>query len=409
MNRDNIDAISEALSEYYSEFQNTIEQYAIYQLSQKLDEPTNWKSFQLKHYKDFTNAIDTLFEQFKKKIHQPIYRAFREVYKDAKEEVKETREDVKEEKETSSNKGLLLLPIHLEKKVKNYTNNVYKNVDSLKKNVLNGYKTTINAVSRVKIHSGSFLYAEIENAMKTGIKDMTMTYRNGRKVSFKAYQEMNVRTTMHQEALDYQYESAKEFGVVFYLCSSHADCANDHAEFQGKLYYDRNWKSIAPKEQHNTISQFISSQNLMSLQKVRDGKPYLTTRPNCRHDFKPLTLNQVLNSSVNELLKEHKLIRGKYDKEKYTNLQYQRKYERQVRNAKQEVDSLELELKNAKDPAMINDIQKKLKLKKSLVHKYQRNLNSLVKQNSYLKRDYRREDYKTIVQDVGYKYNKDKK
>ena len=69
-NNDNIDAISEALSEYYSEFQNTIEQYAIYQLSQKLDEPTNWKSFQLKHYKDFTNAIDTLFEQFKKKIHQ---------------------------------------------------------------------------------------------------------------------------------------------------------------------------------------------------------------------------------------------------------------------------------------------------------------------------------------------------
>lgn len=409
MNRDNIDAIAEALGEYYGEFQNTIEQYAIYQLSQKLDEPTNWKKYQLSQLKEFQNAIDVLVEQFKKKIKVPIERAFKEVYKDAKEEVKDTREDVKEEKETSSNKGLLLLPIHLEKKVKNYTNNVYKSIDSLKKSVLNGYKTTINAVSKVKIYSGSFLYAEVENAMQKGIKDMTMTYRNGRKVSFKTYQEMNVRTTMHQEALDYQFESAREFGVVFYLCSSHSDCANDHAEYQGKLYYDTNWKNVAPKEQHSAISQFINSQKLLSIQKVRDGKPYLTTRPNCRHTFKPLTLNQVLNNSVNDLLKEHKLIKGKYDSRNYKDLQYQRKMERQIRSAKQEVDSLELELKNAKSPELTKDIQTKLKQKKSLVHKYQRELNTFVKSHTNLKRDYRREDYKTIVQDVGYKYNKDKK
>ena len=65
MNRDNIDAIAEALGEYYSEFQNTIEQYAIYQLSQKLDEPTSWKKYQLSQLKEFQNAIDVLIEQLK--------------------------------------------------------------------------------------------------------------------------------------------------------------------------------------------------------------------------------------------------------------------------------------------------------------------------------------------------------
>lgn len=409
MNRDNIDAISEALGEYYSEFQNTIEQYAIYQLSKKLDEPTNWKKYQLSQLKEFQNAIDVLVEQFKKKIKAPIERAFKEVYKDAKEEVKDTREDVKEEKETTSNTGMLLLPINVEKSIKKYTKQVNGSIDVLQKNVIREYKATINAISKVKLYSGSFLYAEVENAMKKGIKDMTVTYRDGRKISFKAYQEMNVRTTMHQEALDYQFESAREFGVVFYLCSSHSDCANDHAKYQGKLYYDDNWKNVAPKEQHSAISQFINSQKLSSIQKVRDGKPYLTTRPNCRHTFKPLTLNQVLNNSVNDLLKEHKLIKGNYDSQNYKNLQYQRKMERQIRSAKQEVDSLKLELKNSKTPELTKDIQTKLNQKKSLVHKYQRELNTFVKSHTNLKRDYRREDYKTIVQDVGYKYNKDKK
>ena len=83
--------------------------------------------------------------------------------------------------------------------------------------------------------------------------------------------------------------------------------------------------------------------------------------------------------------------------------------ERQIRSTKQEVDSLELELKNAKSPELTKDIETKLNNKKSLVHKYQRELNTFVKSHTNLKRDYRREDYKTIVQDVGYKYNKDKK
>ena len=413
MDRDNVDAISEALTELFGELQNTIEQYAIYQLTQYTDTPDKWASMQTKHRKEFSKALDKLIEQFKSKINRPIEIAFSELYKDAKTEVKETREDAKEERETNSNRGLLLLPINVNKKVKAFKKQVYNDLAVLQKQSNIGFKNIVNSVSKAitkgKLFSGTLLYAEVENAFKKGINEMFMTYRNGRRVSFKAYQEMNVRTTMHQEALDYQFESAREMGVVFYLASSHGDCADDHKDYQGRLYYDESWQSIAKESQHRAIADFIRNNKLMSIQDVRDGKPYLTTRPNCRHTFKPLTLDQVLNSSVKELLVEHKLIKGKYDSAKYKNLQQQRLLERKVRQAKQERDNLEIEIKNAKDVETKKKLQEKLAYKKSLVHKNQRELNHLVKGNPYLERDYRRENYKTIVQDVGYKYNKDKK
>lgn len=413
MDRDNVDAISEALTELFGELQNTIEQYAIYQLTQYTDTPDKWASMQSKHRKEFSKALDKLIEQFKSKIDKPIEIAFSELYKDAKTEVKETREDVKEERETNSNRGLLLLPININKKVSAFKKQVYNDLAILQKQSNIGFKNIVNSVSKAitkgKLYSGTLLYDEIKNAMKTGIKDMFVTYKNGRRVSYKAYMEMNVRTTMHQEALNYQFESAREMGVVFYLASSHGDCADDHKDYQGRLYYDESWQSIAKESQHRTIADFIRSSKLMSIQDVRDGKPYLTTRPNCRHTFKPLTLDQVLNNSVKELLVEHKLIKGKYDSAKYKNLQQQRLLERKVRQAKQDRDNLEIEIKNAKDVETKKQLQEKLDYKKSLVHKNQRELNHLVKGNSYLERDRRRENYKTIVQDVGYKYNKDKK
>ena len=413
MDRDNVDAISEALTELFGELQNTIEQYAIYQLTQYTDTPDKWASMQSKHRKEFSKALDKLIEQFKSKIDRPIEIAFSELYKDAKTEVKETREDVKEERETNSNRGLLLLPINVNKKVKAFKKQVYNDLAVLQKQSNIGFKNIVNSVSKAitkgKLSSGTLLYDEIKNAMKTGIKDMFVTYKNGRKVSYKAYMEMKVRTTMHQEALAYQFESARKMGVVFYLASSHGDCADDHKDYQGRLYYDESWQSIAKDSQHRAIADFIRSNKLMSIQDVRDGKPYLTTRPNCRHTFKPLTLDQVLNNSVKELLVKHKLIKGKYDSAKYKNLQQQRLLERKVRQAKQDRDNLEIEIKNAKDDVTKKKLQEKLTYKKSLVHKNQRELNHLVKDNPYLERDYRRENYKTIVQDVGYKYNKDKK
>lgn len=405
MDRDNIDAISEALSDLISKFQNTIEQYFVYQLTQYTDNPSSWKSKQLKESKKFNNAIDKLVEQFKHKINKPIEVAFKEVEKDSKAEIKEI--------EKEQNEGALILPLHFLQKSNSFKKDFSNELDTLSANVKKGLKGIVTkvgtSVTRMKITSGDLLYNEIDNAMKKGIENVFVTTKSGRKMTFKSYQEMKVRTIMHKEALDYQYESAKKLGVIFYLCSSHADCANDHKDFQGKIYFDKNWKSIIDKKDIDRVQNFITSKKMMSLQDVRDGKPYLTTRPNCRHTFMPITIDQALGNSRNELLEKFGMKKGKYDSKNYKDLQQQRYYERQVRNFKQQSDKIEIEMKNAKDPATVKKLEEKLKLSNSKIRKYQRAVNEVVKSNDVLKRDYRRESYKTIVQDVGHKYNNDKK
>jgi hypothetical protein len=117
-------------------------------------------------------------------------------------------------------------------------------ITNINKSVLKGFRKMVDSVGKEiyqkKIFSGDELFKVIDDAMKTGIEDMFIITKKGRKMTFKAYQEMNVRTTLHKAALDYQYESAKEFGVVFYLCSYQSDCADDHKDYQGKIYYDEN-------------------------------------------------------------------------------------------------------------------------------------------------------------------------
>lgn len=400
MDRDNVDAISEALSESFAELQNTIEQYATKQLTQYTNEPSTWKEKQLKDQTKFKKAISVLIKQFSHKINKPIESAFSELFKDAKA----TLEDVKDGKYE---------PTLKQKKIETFKMKAMIDINNLGKQALIGFKKVVNSVGKEiyqkKIFSADELFNKINEAMKTGISDMTVKTKSGRVMTYKAYMEMNVRTTMHKEALDYQYESAKSFGVVFYLCSSHADCADDHKDYQGRIYYDENWKSIVKKQEIEAVEKAIKSKKCLPLQKCRDGKPYITTRPNCRHTFMPLTLEQVVGNTADQLLDKFKMKKGEYDSKNYKDLQKQRYYERQVRNAKQQRDNLEIELSNAKDQKTRDMLTKQLNAQKSKVRKYQRAVNEVVKSNDVLKRDYRRENYKAIVQDVGVKYNKDKK
>lgn len=403
MDRDNVDAISEALSQLFGQFQNTLEQYAVNQLTLYTDIPQEWRGRQLQSTKQFQQATKKLVEQFKNKLNKPIDNAFKEIFADAQEDVEDvTDDDVKKAKRDDI--------------VNKFKFSVNINIDNVEKSALAGFKRMVNNVGEVilekKITSGDRLFETINNVMDKNLKDMFVTYKNGRKVHFKSYMEMNVRTTMQQEALNYQYEAAKSVGVMFYLCSSHGDCANDHKDYQGKVYYDENWRSVITpeaKEVEDKVAKYIRDNNLMTIQSVRDNKPFLCTRPNCRHTFKPITITQALTNTNAQLLNKFKMYRGKYDSEKYKNLQLQRKYERDVRKAKEQRDNTIIELNNAKDPEAKEMLTERLKREKSIVTKHQRQLNQLVKGNPYLERDYRRENYKAIVQDVGVKYNKDKK
>ena len=397
MDRDIIDFISEALIDLYKEFNNTINVYTAIQLSKNLNNPQTWKKHQMAQQNQYRKAMKKLFKEFENKLNKPIENAFKEVNKEAKSDLDAKKKDVPNPqpdiKKFKAENAIILAAL-------------FKKTQSGFRRIVND---TQREIVRGKITSGDELLKHINKAMDRGIENMqNVVYRNGRQVSYKAYMEMNVRTTMNQEANNYQIEAARSVGAVFYLCSFFGDCAPDHAEFQGRIYYDEQWQSIAPKEQHEQIEQYISSNQLMSLQSVRDQKPYLTTRPNCRHTFKPLTIEQVLNKSDNQLLDEFKMKQGSYDKKKYLNLQEQRRLERYVRKNKEEVDKYTALRSNATTSEQKQYLDGLIKESNAKVKNGQSEIRSLLKKNPYLERDYRRENYKTIVQDVGAKYNRDK-
>ena len=97
---------------------------------------------------------------------------------------------------------------------------------------------------------------------------------------------------------------------VMYLASSHNDCAEDHVDFQGKLYYDKNYKQVLKvlDDADSVISDleaFIRANNLMSMQEVISKPNWFITRPNCRHFFIPLYAEEVLEHSVGDLTRRY--------------------------------------------------------------------------------------------------------
>lgn len=125
-------------------------------------------------------------------------------------------------------------------------------------------------------------------------------------------------------ALREELRSAREEHKIFYLASSHKDCAIDHQDYQGKIYVDENWKKYVDEKDFADVSQFIIMNNIQTFQWVI-GKPvWLITRPNCRHYFKAMTTSDVLTKDAKTLIRNHKMSHKKGNKITQT-LKYDRK------------------------------------------------------------------------------------
>ena len=98
--------------------------------------------------------------------------------------------------------------------------------------------------------------------------------------------------------------------VIFYLCSYHEKCAEDHKAYQGKIYVDRYWRSALEQYTElmwliDPIDAYIKNHDVMTMQEVVGNKPYITTRPYCKHFFIPVDVWTVLTSSVQAIKREH--------------------------------------------------------------------------------------------------------
>lgn len=147
---------------------------------------------------------------------------------------------------------------------------------------------------------------------------MANAYARGQEARAK---EELIRNSLKEEEERIKEELKKKNGAdtaeillsakIFYLCSSHGDCAEDHEEWQGKLYYDRFWRKwLRGKSKKDTekVSQIvfdlIAKNRMKSLQWVTNRPVWLTTRPNCRHYFSQVSIKEAMSNDTDELLDE---------------------------------------------------------------------------------------------------------
>ena len=110
--------------------------------------------------------------------------------------------------------------------------------------------------------------------------------------------EASVKERVIRQLTSYGIENREHFALV----SKHLDSAIDHIDFQGKIYLLTN----DLQESELLLARRLGVEK--TLYSVMQDKPYLITRPNCRHYFITLSESDIGNKSVDTLLKENKMI-----------------------------------------------------------------------------------------------------
>lgn len=315
-------------------------------------------------------AQNNAFEKYRKTTQSII--------KNAKNEVKQA---LKEDKTVNlSNKQV----VQISSKINNGL--VFLGTDAMK-----AYQSTLKDIV-LKVKSAGDLKEQLGKHIASGL-NIGVTYKDGKTYQFDTYWEMKARTDIQQEIGNNMISTGQENGIIFYITSFYGDCAPDHAEYQGKIYVDEKWESMAPKDRLDEIRDYINSNKLLTVQEVTQNPPFLTTRPNCRHYFQYIDIDSVLGAKtkddVNQLRQERDLNSGgKYKPDKYKALQQQRQNERKIRAYKADLEKKQISL--ALEPGN-KQLQSEIEIDKSNIRMFQKAQRDLAKQYSNIERRYDRE------------------
>ena len=224
-------------------------------------------------------------------------------------------------------------------------------------------------------------------------------YKNGRHYKWDSYMEMKLRTELQKDISDNLVRNGASTGVVFYIAAYYGDCADDHVALNGAIVYDEDYATINP-DRAEEIEAYIKSNKLMSIQEaVGEAGNYFTTRPNCRHFFSYISIDQVLGiKSKDDLMQVREdqdlNFKGEYKPEKYKALTEQRNNERAIRQYKQRVEVAEQRLADMPSGAPVEEINKLknyISKNEANVRNVQARQRALIKSNKGLVREYERE------------------
>lgn len=384
MIKDKIDDLVDILGEAYAEIENTFLIRNNQQLLKYLDNPKEWKNKQIENRLKYKKLLVSSAKKQIDLINGKAEKVFLLSYKQIDDEaVKITESEIVAEN----------LPSDVKEQIKAIKEFNAKEILKLANQSLSVYQKQVQIIN--KVSTPETLYDAVKNQMPKGINNgFKVNYVDGKQFSWKAYMEMNLRTTVHQEMTNHQIKVGAKLNQVFYICNSFGDCAHDHADYQGKIYYNAD-SDIGEKEQ-----EYIDQNNILSMQEVINNEPFLTSRPNCRHEFHAIPTSEVLNMSEDEILEKEDLKFGDYKSANYDKLMEQRKNERQIRKWK-------LREENAKKIAQSSGLKDvaDVKYASQKVKEWQARQRDLISKNKdVLTRQYERENAKIIVNDLGVRY-----
>ena len=397
MNKDKLREIYNDFEQFISNVQNTFQMLSIQELIKGMNNPNDWSNNQYSNVNYFQKKLELVGAKALKQINSKIEDSLIKTYQVSSLDGNYKQEEVSKKMETIK----MISALAIASLIKDTSRIHFKNVDEINQKYLfdKGTYVTKETQSLYDVICDKVAqYGSPENVPK-------VIYTDGKKFEWRAYMNMNVRTTLNQEATSKELESGKENSIVFYICSQHSDCAEDHIDYQGKIYYDNAYKSFnLDKETLDMIDTYISSNKLMSIQEVMEGPVYLTTRPNCRHYFAPIPLDEI-NKSKTTILNELSMNKGKGDEELYRNTQIQRYNERQIRKWKSERDNALITLNNHPNGVDLSSIKNRIDTCNLKINEWQERQRDLVNKHN-LERDREREKVNYLVNDLGARTNK---
>lgn len=412
MDKDTINEIVELISAKIEQIYNTAVTMAnLRLLNHYKDKPKEWAKKQRNEITALKRDVNTLVKKEVKPLFSTIEKALLLAYALTRsnsqnlalsdEELSNIRKELKEQKNDNFDRQLKALQ---QESVKTL-NKLPATIEQMqKKNIIQvGSKYSIRGeVSVDELYNGIVKQTEkgIENAPK-------ITYKNKRNVSFTSYADMKNRTMLQEYTNKAQTEAGRNAGLIFWLVSSFGDSAKDHVDYQGQLYVDREWDSMVDEETRKQVQDYIDANGIRVKQDVEEGEPYLTTRPNCRHTWRPMNTDEVLGGkSTEKMLKENDMLfNGKYEQEKANARDKLRYQERQIRKYKLQAEETNIRIGKTPQGELKDEEKKNLQDINAKIRFHQRKARELVKDNSsFLERQYTRENPRLIKTDLGYKY-----
>ena len=152
------------------------------------------------------------------------------------------------------------------------------------------YKVIKRTVELMYVQGGKLENGQIKN-YSTGLNKIE-EHRNARLRKQNLIQEMRVNRAQ---------------GSVFYMCSIHSNPAEDHKDWQGKIYVDRYWKSVleGQPEVQKKVAAYIRNHDTLTVQEICGEPVYLITRPYCKHFFIGLDTDEVLGNGLKKIQRDH--------------------------------------------------------------------------------------------------------